>query len=833
MTAAPTGTINLSAGKLLNLYAIEDINKSSTDIKKRSSFLGVRYNKDHTNDTRQELSQLPAKLIGGQAYTASGGSTLLEGTVFKTLKPADIKVGVGKYADDAAQVILAPVINQINTTHNQEKESTVWMKTVEERDTVTTGQLPKFNQTPTITSPNGVVIGAPVDVDISDNNQAKLEIQTSQAELGKIALNLSKQPGYEYLAELDKNNEINWVQVQLIQEHFKFEQEGLTPGAAALIAIAIAVASGGAGTGASASLVAAHAAGVALQTQAVITLINNKGDISKTLKDMASSDTIRNMATAALTAGVGAKLNLAGSPDYGFSQNLANGIGRGLTNAVADAALNGVSFEDALKNSLRGALVDVFAAETFGKFVKDFEGDDFASDLAHKLVAAGVGCVTASAKKQDCNAGAIGAAVGETIAQLSTSEEDELLTKLGIASPAQLKRNEDIASLTTGALALLLNVDVNTAANGANQAVKNNHNLKSANKVQISDADALKMKAMISAVLPIDTVEAVVKAVKNGSSYREIGLIIGAGGGALLLKSGKLSDLSKFLKTNNLKLATTSCSFRGDMLVQTITGYKPISEVQIGNMVLSKNEITGKLTYQSVSQHYNNAYSQTVYINIKDESGNTQTIVSNKIHPFFTQVSTNDSLPPSSEGHDYQGDIDNAQWIDASNLKAGYKLLSEDGQWQVVQSVIQTEEPLSAYNLTVNNDHTYFITGSDSAYGVWVHNNCNPAFINNIIKSQKIAPDLLVKGVHFNIGKVELKALPDNKGGVIFKQVFSSTSPAEAQKAIAKANTALESKAFREFLVKHANAGFDMSKQQGMGKALEFKMLKVALEKMK
>ena len=73
-------------------------------------------------------------------------------------------------------------------------------------------------------------------------------------------------------------------------------------------------------------------------------LINNKGDISKMLKDIASSDTIRNMATAAFTAGVGARLGLASSPDYGFSQNLSNGIGRGITQAVADAAINGVSF---------------------------------------------------------------------------------------------------------------------------------------------------------------------------------------------------------------------------------------------------------------------------------------------------------------------------------------------------------------------------------------------------------------------------------------------------------------------------------------------------------
>ena len=117
-------------------------------------------------------------------------------------------------------------------------------------------------------------------------------------------------------------------------------------------------------------------------------------------------------------------------------------------------------------------------------------------------------------------------------------------------------------------------------------------------------------------------------------------------------------------------------------------------------------------------------HKQTVYIDIKDATGNTQTIVSNKIHPFFTKVNHNYPLPPSSEGHNYQGDIENAQWVDASNLKAGYQLLSENSEWQVVKSVRQTNEPLSAYNLTVNNDHTYFVTGSDSTYGVWVHNDC-------------------------------------------------------------------------------------------------------------
>ncbi|GAB2636918.1 polymorphic toxin-type HINT domain-containing protein [Psychrobacter pocilloporae] len=559
---------------------------------------------------------------------------------------------------------------------------------------VTTASLPKFNQVPTITSPGGVTVAVPVEVTVDANNKAKTNIQKSQEELGKIALNLSKQPGYEYLATLDKDNDINWVQVDLIQKNWDYTQEGLTSGAAALIAIAITVAAGPAGSGLSASMVATNAAGIALQTQAVITLINNKGDISKTLKDMASSDTIRNMATAALTAGVGAKLGLGGTATDTFGQKLANGVGTGVTRAVADAALNGASFEEALKNSLRGALVDVFAAETFGKFVKDFEGDDFASDLAHKLVAAGVGCATASAKKQDCNAGAIGAAVGEMVAQLSTSEEDELLTKLGIASPAQLKRTEDIATLTTGTIALMLNVDVNTAANSANQAVKNNHNLESANKVKISDADALKMKAMISAILPIDTVEAVVKAVKNGSSYREIGLIIGAGGGALLLKSGKLSDLSTFIKVKN-----RACFVAGT-LIETINGLRAIETIKQGDLVWSRHEETLEYGYRPIVDTFSLDNKEIYEVVVRDNHGKLETYQTTEEHPFW---------------------VVDTGWLPASLLQIGMTLVNRDDKAVLtVVSQSKLDKTDTVYNFEVEEFHTYHI----GEFGTWVHNSC-------------------------------------------------------------------------------------------------------------
>ena len=175
---------------------------------------------------------------------------------------------------------------------------------------------------------------------------------------------------------------------------------------------------------------------------------------------------------------------------------------------------------------------------------------------------------------------------------------------------------------------------------------------------------------------------------------------------------------------NVAKIKPKTCSFRGDMEVKTEQGYKPIASIKVGDKVYAKNELTGQMTYQRVQAHYNNPYDFTVYVEVIDEQGKQQTIVSNKIHPFFTQVNQGE-LVPSSEGHHYKGEIQNAQWVDAQNLKAGYKLLSENNHWQTVKGVTIKAEKLSAYNLTVETDHTYFIKGANSDLdGVWVHNDC-------------------------------------------------------------------------------------------------------------
>jgi hypothetical protein len=61
---------------------------------------------------------------------------------------------------------------------------------------------------------------------------------------------------------------------------------------------------------------------------------------------------------------------------------------------------------------------------------------------------------------------------------------------------------------------------------------------------------------------------------------------------------------------------------------------------------------------------------------------------------------------------------------DAANLVAGYRLLNDDASWAEVVSVSMVDEPLLAYNLTVEGFHTYFVAADAQAVPVWVHNTC-------------------------------------------------------------------------------------------------------------
>ena len=163
-------------------------------------------------------------------------------------------------------------------------------------------------------------------------------------------------------------------------------------------------------------------------------------------------------------------------------------------------------------------------------------------------------------------------------------------------------------------------------------------------------------------------------------------------------KPGKASVSGDFSKSY-------TCSFHGSTLVKTADGYKAIAHIRVGDRVFAKDETSGAMGYKPVTAQYGNPYQETVYIEISDGLGKIQTLVSNRIHPFY------------SDG----------KWIKAEDLKAGSRLFAENGAEQTVQSVTVKQEPLQAYNLTVADWHTYFVKGDKAeTEGVWVHNDCPP-----------------------------------------------------------------------------------------------------------
>ena len=179
-----------------------------------------------------------------------------------------------------------------------------------------------------------------------------------------------------------------------------------------------------------------------------------------------------------------------------------------------------------------------------------------------------------------------------------------------------------------------------------------------------------------------------------------------------------------------------NCSFAWAMQVLTADGYQAIVDVEPGvDLVWSKNELTGEMLLQPVLEALYYDYSETVYLEVEnDANGVIQTVVSNKVHPYFVRrtsevfaearalnVASNGGMHVTSE---YQGRIGNGHWIEAADVLVGDRMLGADESWHSVVSVQIIKEPIRAYNIDVANTDNYFIRGASSndSTGVWVHN---------------------------------------------------------------------------------------------------------------
>lgn len=447
------------AGENLYFFTSKELDKYNSDSKSTSSLLGIKYDTTKINSNRTSVSQLPVRLQGDYLSTDSNQDTIFVGTQFDYLKDATIKAN--------GDIALLGASNIIEESKTLEKNSVVWQKMEGEGSTIQTMTLPSFNgpTAPVFNAEGGLIVQIP----ISEQDQNKVQIKDE-------IVKLSNQPGYEYLKELTQRNDVDWNRVILAQKDWDYKSQGLTGAGAAIIVIIVTVLTAGAGTGAATSVAGAtgstalgagaQAAVATLASQASVSLINNGGDIGKTLKDLGSKESVKGLVASVVTAGllnqVGTALNL--NPDSALlSDRIINNFTNSVGSTLVQTAVNGGSLQDNLEAAFLSGLVGVVQGQLAFE-IKPLENIDY---VLHKIAHAAVGCLAASIQKQ-CEAGAIGASIGEIVAsyfndgtrQLTESEKEQIIAK---------------SKIVAATIAAYTGHDVNMAAATADTAVRNNN----------------------------------------------------------------------------------------------------------------------------------------------------------------------------------------------------------------------------------------------------------------------------------------------------------------------------------------------------------------------
>jgi len=167
----------------------------------------------------------------------------------------------------------------------------------------------------------------------------------------------------------------------------------------------------------------------------------------------------------------------------------------------------------------------------------------------------------------------------------------------------------------------------------------------------------------------------------------------GANAAMMLDGAGEVEEAGK-LGDEGLQCLREGGCFVAGTIVQTEHGPEPIEKIKKGEKVWTRNPLTGKTELTD------------------PKTGKTaQSITGTAEHLFFTP---------------------GGKMIPMGHLRVGQQIVSRDGEALVVQTIQirHVEEGVSVYNLTVEDDHTYFVGSADG--GEWVHNACPQLFENTL-----------------------------------------------------------------------------------------------------
>lgn len=348
-----------------------------------------------------------------------------------------------------------------------------------------------------------VYTGGKLTVEAASGISADIKAQNGQVLQSAIDA-LGNTPGSTWVKNINKRSDVQWGVVKDAYDSWDYKSQSLNPAVAAVIAITVAAVTAGSGLAAMAGNAAVSATGAAgttaamvsgaaaagtasLASQAAVALVENQGNISKTLKALGNSDTVKATATA---MAIGGALN-GFDTAMGWSQDangkvinpnnvklpqLSNGdwskvvqrvAGQSIIGSSLNTTINGGSFKDNLTNSLLANIGSQINAEG-AKLIGD-NGSVLGVPgkmLSHAVVAGVAAEIGRGSGK--------GAAAGALAAELAGIVLDSNFVKPTIFGESETELVKILGALA-GAAATNSANGVNSAANSAELIFRYNY----------------------------------------------------------------------------------------------------------------------------------------------------------------------------------------------------------------------------------------------------------------------------------------------------------------------------------------------------------------------
>ena len=158
--------------------------------------------------------------------------------------------------------------------------------------------------------------------------------------------------------------------------------------------------------------------------------------------------------------------------------------------------------------------------------------------------------------------------------------------------------------------------------------------------------------------------------------------------------------------------------FTRDTLVSTENGLQPIGLIQPGSRVYSYEFESRSWVLREVLERHDNIYDGPVVV-IRTQNAEIQCTV---YHPFWV-ISGRDlqdrSVPRELNEFEDQGQLTPGRWVNSHELRAGDRILQQNGNHEVIMEIRQVATELtSVSNLTIMSAHNYSV----SADRIFVHN---------------------------------------------------------------------------------------------------------------